>query len=37
MKTGANQCLKNLPTTNKIVVLILDEYNQLEHCNIMLV
>lgn len=37
MKTVADQCRENLPTANKIAILILDKYNEPGHRDIVLV
>ena len=37
LKEGANHCYKNLPTSNKVAVIILDKYSNLSCYNIILV
>jgi len=37
LKEGANYYYKNLPTSNKVTIIILDKYSNLSYYNIILV
>ena len=36
VKTEFNECYINLPTTNEMMIILLNEYNQLCFCDIMI-
>ena len=37
LKEGADYCCKNLPTSNKVAIIILDKYSNLSYYDIILV